>query len=149
MEWAVREDGSPSSTVLQKGLEEFSPWCNGTSSISKALGCRFDPPAGQSGLRIWHCCRCGAGCNCGSDLNLGLGTSICHGAAVKRRRAWIHLRGYHESGGSWIQSVRLLQVPGHNVHEKKKGFSACNLQQIISYQPHIISTIANNHQGLK
>ena len=45
--------------------------------IKVPAGVQVPSPAQCTGLRIWHCYRCGMGCSCGSDLIPGPGTSIC------------------------------------------------------------------------
>ena len=43
-------------------------------------------PLWYSGLRIWHCYKCGSGCSCSSDMIPGPGTSICCECGQKKNK---------------------------------------------------------------
>ena len=69
------------------GSSRCGTWVKNLTTVAQVTGeVQVQAPAGCSGLRIWHCCSCGAGSGCGSGSIPGLGTSICQGCGHKNNQ---------------------------------------------------------------
>ena len=99
-----------------------TPGTPGNPSTRRFMSAAPPPqfPLWCSGLRIWHCCRCGTGLSSSSGLTPGLGTSISDRGGPKkqmwrfhRSAAGTHLTSIHENTGSipglaqWVKEPAL------------------------------------------
>ena len=71
--------------VIKLTIEEFPLWRKGISGVLGALGCRFDPRAWRSGLRIQCCCSYGLGHHCSLDPIPGRGTPYATGQPKNKK----------------------------------------------------------------
>ena len=68
---------------LLKTSVTFPLWHSGISSVSAALGYRFDPWLNTVGYKLWHCQCSAVGHNCGLDLIPGPRTPYVTGQPKK------------------------------------------------------------------